>query len=521
MIEIKGTKCDTHNMLRDICLTKELRRLQDKTQMFNTRITEHFRTRLTHTIEVVMIAEEITYRLNNILEENNIQAIKPIDINLVKSIAFAHDIGHTPYGHAGEEKINDLLCKKGLLFKHNINTAKVLLDPKLITKSSNKEIFEFNFKTFDWRLFDGVIKHTSCLKSKEALTNLNDPYSLQKYFNNHPVLGNEDFINELNGIIDTFDSSAFFINEDCFKEKSFINNYINYKWSLSLEGQVVAIADEIAQRISDLDDSIRLYHKISDENKKREYANKLKDLNTKLLAFSKRFTDFSRENEYLHKIIKKVSNSAKYIAKRIDEFIKNEELINISQYKISKNINRTLVSCLILNIEDRLKKSLLNTIDVDVDFTNNKDGKYEYDIVLPIFSDGIICEFISFEKYTKKLVNILETYNKSIISDQIINNSNSLGKENIEKLFDIYKRNIKLVDTNTKRTLMFVLKNKFASFESLVKAYENKSIDESTLNLIEQIILEGIARMTDSYVEKSLNYYEGYKHYNYNSLKNI
>ncbi len=519
MIEIKGVKCDTHNMLRDICLTKELRRLQDKTQMFNTRITEHFRTRLTHTIEVVMIAEEITYRLNNILKENNIQSIQPIDINLVKSIAFAHDIGHTPYGHAGEEKINDLLRKKGLLFKHNINTAKVLLDPKLITKSSNKEIFEFNFKTFDWRLFDGVIKHTSCLKSKETLANLDDPYSLQKYFNNHPVLGNEDFINELNGIINTFDSNAFFIDQDCFKEKSFINNYINYKWSLSLEGQVVAIADEIAQRISDLDDSIRLYHKISDENKKREYANKLKELETKLLAFSKEFNN-NAINPNLHKIINTISNSAEYIAKKISEFIENEELINISQYKISKNINRTLVSCLILNVEDRFKKSLLNTIVVDVDFTNN-DEKCEYDIILPVINDGIIFEFISFEKYTKEFVSILETYNKNIINDQIINNSNSIGKENIEKLFDIYKMDIKLVDTNTKRTLMFILKNQYASYESLVKAYENKSIDEITLNLIEQIILEGIARMTDSYVEKSLNYYEGYRHYNYNSLKDI
>lgn len=521
MIEIKGVKCDTHNMLRDICLTKELRRLQDKTQMFNTRITEHFRTRLTHTIEVVMIAEEITYRLNNILKENNIQSIQPIDINLVKSIAFAHDIGHTPYGHAGEEKINDLLCKKGLLFKHNINTAKVLLDPKLITKSTNKEIFEFNFKTFDWRLFDGVIKHTSCLKSKETLANLDDPYSLQKYFNNHPVLGNEDFINELNVIIGTFDSSAFFIDQDSFKDKSFINNYINYKWSLSLEGQVVAIADEIAQKISDLDDSIRLYHKISDENKKREYANKLKELETKLLAFSKKFNN-NEINQNLHKIINTISNSAKYIAKKISEFIENEELINISQYKISKNINRTLVSCLILNVKDRFKKSLLQTSMINVGFfNNNKIEECEYNIIHPIFSDGIISEFISFEKYTKELVNIFETYNKNIINDQIINNSNSLGKENIEKLFDIYKRDIKLVDTNTKRTLMFVFKNQYASFESLVKAYENKSIDEITLNFIEQIILEGIARMTDSYVEKSLNYYEGYRHYNYNVLKEI
>ena len=90
--------------------SKAFRRLNQKTQVYITPSGDHYRTRLTHTLEVNQIAKTIgkALRLNE---------------DLMEAIALAHDVGHTPFAHTGEEVLNELMPGG---FKHNVNSVRVL-----------------------------------------------------------------------------------------------------------------------------------------------------------------------------------------------------------------------------------------------------------------------------------------------------------------------------------------------------------------------------------------------------------
>lgn len=101
------------NFQRDrdrILHSKAFRRLKHKTQVFLSPYDDHFRTRLTHTLEVSQIARTISRALN-------------LNEDLTEAIALGHDLGHTPFGHCGEAVLNRLL-KDG--FKHNVQSVRVV-----------------------------------------------------------------------------------------------------------------------------------------------------------------------------------------------------------------------------------------------------------------------------------------------------------------------------------------------------------------------------------------------------------
>ncbi|HAJ74577.1 MAG TPA: deoxyguanosinetriphosphate triphosphohydrolase [Lachnospiraceae bacterium] len=89
---------------------KAFRRLKDKTQVFLSPQGDHYRTRLTHTLEVSQIARTIARALN-------------LNVDLVEAVSLGHDVGHTPFGHAGERALN-ILCPEG--FRHNKQSIRVL-----------------------------------------------------------------------------------------------------------------------------------------------------------------------------------------------------------------------------------------------------------------------------------------------------------------------------------------------------------------------------------------------------------
>lgn len=220
---------DVQFNVSDFLISKEIRRLKGKKQVFSLlkpdyiSKSDYVHERLTHSLEVDAIALEISNLLRDKpveLEPDSISII-PND-KLIECIAFAHDYGHTPFGHVGETAISDFLQRKTLylffknasqnneslpLFKHNCYSA-FLLTRK---KCSNNDII------------DGVLKHTS--------------------------------INKLNGNI--VDPLAFGLTD--FLPHELIcgtnNNYLVDDFPYTLEGQIVAIADEIAQILSDLEDS--------------------------------------------------------------------------------------------------------------------------------------------------------------------------------------------------------------------------------------------------------------------------
>jgi dGTPase len=195
-----------------IIYSKAFRRLIHKTQVcFMGEMKEHIRTRLTHTLEVSQIARNIARQVH-------------ANEDLVEAIALGHDLGHTPFGHTGEEVLNDFLTgedkgirdklqkmygfdikEMGLCFKHNFQSVRVLNE----LEGGYKEFEGLNLTD---AVLEGILKHTK-LES-------NDQLIVYEGIN---------------------DYQAFHIEQN---------------FSCSLEGQIVALADEIAQVCHDIEDAI-------------------------------------------------------------------------------------------------------------------------------------------------------------------------------------------------------------------------------------------------------------------------
>src|SRR5438309_9355637 len=92
---------------------RAFRRLENKTQVFTRRFSDHFRTRLTHTLEVTQIARTIAQQLG-------------LNEDLVETLALVHDIGHPPYGHAGEKVLDTAMRRHGLFFDHNLPALRIV-----------------------------------------------------------------------------------------------------------------------------------------------------------------------------------------------------------------------------------------------------------------------------------------------------------------------------------------------------------------------------------------------------------
>ena len=200
-----------------ILYSKAFRRLDGKTQVYLSGTNDHMRNRLTHTLEVSQIARTIAYNLN-------------LDIDLTEAIALGHDLGHTPFGHAGERILNDIMTrqKEHILgkmcplnsewevfkdqqgFKHNLQSLKIAMNIEKNYESAGLDLTNFTLY--------GIQAHTG-----------------RTYNNQNSSLGYYDK----------------FLERGCVLE----SGNKNFAWSL--ESFVVAKADEIAQRHHDIEDAIR------------------------------------------------------------------------------------------------------------------------------------------------------------------------------------------------------------------------------------------------------------------------
>ncbi len=138
---------------------RAFRRLENKTQVFNPGVSDHFRNRLTHTIEVSQIARTVA-------------GVTGLDEDLTEALALAHDIGHPPFAHAGEEELDRLMRRFGDRFEHNLHALRVV------------EIFENPYPRFPglnltFEVREGIVKHSSDLVPEEYLPNLRPPVEAQ------------------------------------------------------------------------------------------------------------------------------------------------------------------------------------------------------------------------------------------------------------------------------------------------------------------------------------------------------
>ncbi len=116
------------------------RRLEYKTQVFVNHEGDYYRTRLTHTLEVAQIARTIALALR-------------LNVDLTEAIALAHDLGHTPFGHSGEDALNELMARQGG-FNHNLHGLRVV-------DVLEERYPEFPGLNLSWEVREGIVKHSS------------------------------------------------------------------------------------------------------------------------------------------------------------------------------------------------------------------------------------------------------------------------------------------------------------------------------------------------------------------------
>ena len=172
--------------------SSSFRRLKHKTQVFVNTVGDHYRTRLTHSMEVSQIARTLARFLG-------------LNEDLSETLSLSHDLGHTPFGHAGEEALSQCMEQYGG-FDHNIQTLRI------VTLIENK-YYKFYGLNLTIETLDGLIKH------------------------NGPVKNLDDF--------------KKIFRKDQFRNKIVFNTFP------SLEAQVAAISDDIAYNNHDLEDGLR------------------------------------------------------------------------------------------------------------------------------------------------------------------------------------------------------------------------------------------------------------------------
>ena len=178
------------------------RRLKHKTQVFVFHEGDHYRTRLTHSLEVAQIARALARQLG-------------LDEDLTETLALAHDLGHPPFGHAGERALDACLTSHGG-FDHNAQALRVVTS------------LEHRYPGFDglnltWEALEGIVKHNGPLTERSGAP-------VGKYREHGVPVGISDYDR-------TYDLEL---------------------WSFaSLEAQVAAIADDIAYDAHDIDDGLR------------------------------------------------------------------------------------------------------------------------------------------------------------------------------------------------------------------------------------------------------------------------
>ncbi len=138
---------------------RAFRRLENKTQVFTPGISDHFRNRLTHTIEVSQIARTVA-------------GVLGLDEDLTEALSLAHDIGHPPFAHAGEAELDRLMMTFGERFEHNFHALRIV------------ESFENPYALFPglnltFEVREGIVKHSRDFVPAEYLPELRPPLEAQ------------------------------------------------------------------------------------------------------------------------------------------------------------------------------------------------------------------------------------------------------------------------------------------------------------------------------------------------------
>jgi len=330
------------------------RRLKHKTQVFVNTEGDHYRTRITHSIEVAQIARSISRYLN-------------LNEDLAETLSLAHDLGHTPFGHAGEESLNEQMSQNGG-FDHNLQTLRIVM-------FLEKKYLKFNGLNLSIETLEGLIKHNGPVKNLDLLESLIGIKNFKNMINfkTYPPLEaqissiSDDIAYNNHDLQDGINAKLFKLEE--LAEINFFRDiYKKYKKKINKQNYIIAthqiIRDSIDFMIKDL---IKNTKKNLSDNKVKtlndicrrsffivDFSNKIKNSVNEIRLFLK-------TKMYNNKKVLKKNNKGKLIIKRLFiEIKKNPQKYILNKY-IKENKYRA-ISDFISGMTDRYAIKLYNNI---------------------------------------------------------------------------------------------------------------------------------------------------------------
>ena len=331
------------------------RRLKHKTQVFVNTSGDHYRTRITHSLEVSQIARTLAkvFKLNEDLSE---------------TLSLAHDLGHTPFGHAGEEALNSCMKKFGG-FDHNIQTIRTVL-------FLENRYYEFKGLNLTFETLDGLIKHNGPVKKSNKLNRIlgKDYFKNKIKFSLMPSLEaqiasiSDDIAYNSHDLEDGLKSNLFKL-EDLEHIPVLRNVIAKHKKKIKNFSMDLIIRQIIREIINEMVKDIITTTKKNIKNYEVKNLNDVYNCKKSLVSFSKKMREFDKKIKiflkrkmYFHKNVKKNTNQGKKIINELFTSIKKNPsiYINVSKYDKS-NIARSICD-FIAGMTDRYAINLFNKI---------------------------------------------------------------------------------------------------------------------------------------------------------------
>jgi len=331
------------------------RRLKHKTQVFVNTTGDHFRTRITHSLEVAQVSRTLSkyFKLNE---------------DLCETLSLAHDLGHTPFGHAGEEELNKCMKNYGG-FDHNIQTIRI------VTSLENRY---YNFKGLNltYETLDGLLKHNGPIKNKKKYVQILG----QNYFKNKiNFFSNPSLEAQIASISDDIAYNSHDL-EDGLKSNLFkledLNNIpilkliiTKHKKKLNKYSIDLVIRQIIREMINEMVNDLitttkRNIKKNNLENLSDVYKSKypIVQFSKKMQNFDKKIKIFLKRKMYYHKNVKKNTKDGKKIINKLFFTIKKnpKKYINVSKYNFL-DIERSICD-FIAGMTDRYAINLYNKL---------------------------------------------------------------------------------------------------------------------------------------------------------------
>ena len=330
------------------------RRLKHKTQVFVNTEGDHYRTRITHSIEVAQIARSIARYLN-------------LNEDLAETLSLAHDLGHTPFGHAGEDALNECMENYGG-FDHNLQTLRIIM-------FLENKYLKFKGLNLSIETIEGLLKHNGPVVDLDLVDSLIGIKNFKNMinFNTYPSLEaqisaiSDDIAYNNHDIQDGINANLFKL-EELVEINFFKDIYKKYKNKINKKNYKIAtyqiIRDSIDLMIKDIINNTK---KNLNYNKIKTFKDIIKtnsfvvDFSDKIKNSENEIRYFLKSKMYNNKSVLRKNNNGKLIIGKLFDKIKKHPRKFLSKDQMSKDKYRAIAD-FISGMTDRYAINLNNNI---------------------------------------------------------------------------------------------------------------------------------------------------------------